>query len=83
MLFQPTSAQMDTYFAYLLASTFRNYHAQISQSAFTQYQLYLVLLLGVFNLRKHWAFFPVPCQDVQNETLFAGQSFYLKDVHFC
>lgn len=74
MLFQPTSAQMHTYFACLLASAFRNNRAKISQSTFTRCELYLVLLSVVFNLRKHFAFFPVPCQDVQNENLYVGQS---------
>lgn len=48
MLFQPTSAQMHAYFDYLLASTFRNYHADSSPSTSTQYELDLVLLLVVF-----------------------------------
>lgn len=81
MMFQPTSVQMHTYFAYLLASTFKNNHTKILQSTSTRYELYLVLLLVVFNLRKQFSFFPVSCQDMQNESLHVGQS-YPKDVHF-
>lgn len=82
LMFQPTSAQMHTYFAYLLASTFKNNHAKILQSTSIWYELYLVFLLVVFNLRKQFSFFPVSCQDMQNESLYVGQSLYPKDVHF-
>lgn len=57
MMFQPTAAQMHTYFACFLAFTFKNNHAKILQSTSTRYELYLVLLLVVFNLRKQFSFF--------------------------
>lgn len=82
MMFQPTSAQMHTYFAYSLVSTFKNNYAKILQSTSTWHELYLVLLLVVFILRKQFSLFPVSCQDVQSESLYIGQSLYQKNVHF-
>lgn len=67
----PARSCSDAHIFCLLASTFRNNHAKISQSTFTQHELYLGLLLVVFNLGKHFAFFLVPCQGVQSESLYA------------
>lgn len=53
MMFQPTSAQMHTWFSYFLASAFKNNHRNAFQSVWAVSSPHFV----VFSLRKQFSFF--------------------------